>query len=182
MISLPENPQAPTATRAKGDELIVLAICIPRPPGVAENMTTEFCGAELLQRCLTSALHERGVLFNSPAIICPALHNAVFGCWVQDVGAALAALRAEAEQYAFAVVTVIGVFDRREDYFRTLWPASPAFDLNARMKTALPMEPLSKLGEDYLLPLTDVHRIKALVIEQQAALLARLAKSPENPS
>ena len=61
--------------------------------------------------------------------------------FVPEVQPALAAIVAELRELGLEAYSVVGVFDRAEDYWRAAHPPKPIFDIHARMMEVMPFRP-----------------------------------------
>ena len=95
-------------------------------------------GALALERCLTNALRAEAVTLLHGGTANPALLRGVFLFFVPEVQPALSVIVEELHVLGMESFSVVGVFDRAEDYWRAVHPQKPLFDINARMNEVMP--------------------------------------------
>lgn len=95
-------------------------------------------GAVALERCLTNALRAEAVTLLHSGTANPALLRGVFLFFVPEVQPALSVIVEELRALDMGSFSVVGVFDRAEDYWRAVHPQKPLFDINARMNEVMP--------------------------------------------
>jgi len=139
-MKAPESiaPMAKTRT-GRNERVIGVAIQatgeMKEPAGVLAN----WWGALALERCLNNALRAEAVKINRSGTAHVGLTRGVFIFFVQEIQPALAVIISELRALGMESVSVVGVFDRSEDYWRAAHPTQPAFDLNARMNEMMPL-------------------------------------------
>jgi len=139
-MKAPESiaPMAQTRT-GRNERVIGVAIQatgeLKEPAGVFAN----WWGALVMERCLVNALRAEAAEINKSASVHVALTRGVFLFFVQEIQPALAVIISELRALGMESISVVGVFDRSEDYWRSVHPTQPAFDLNARMNEVMPL-------------------------------------------
>jgi len=139
-MKAPESiaPMAQTRT-GRNERVIGVAIQATREMNEPAGVIANWWGALVMERCLNNALRAEAVKINRSGTAHVGLTRGVFLFFVQEIQPALAVIISELRALGMESISVVGVFDRSEDYWRAAHPTQPAFDLNARMNEVMPL-------------------------------------------